>query len=53
MIPGKTGYQEVVDFKEFIGYFVDEDTLEKIATTKGKIHYDTKGGAHIVPYKPN
>jgi len=53
MIPGKTGYKEIVDFEEFIGYYVDRNTKEKILTTKGKIHYDTKGGAHIVPDKPN
>lgn len=50
-IPGTSGYKEVVNFKEFIGYAVDEFSGEKTATTWGKIHY-AKGGVHIVPTKP-
>ncbi len=50
-IPFTSGYVEVVDFKEFVGYVVVPNTKEKIATTMGKIHY-AKDGAHIVPYTP-
>jgi tetratricopeptide (TPR) repeat protein len=49
--PGAPGYQEIVDFKEFIGYEVDPNSLTKIPTTWGKIHY-AKDGVHIVPTKP-
>ena len=49
--PGTAGYQEIVNFGEFIGYSVDRDTGEKIATSWGKIHY-AKDGVHIVPTKP-
>lgn len=44
------GYKEVVDFKEHIGYFINE-TKTKIPTTKGTILYSKKG-AHIVPTHP-
>ncbi len=47
-LPGTTGYREIVDFEEFIGYAVNEITGEKTATTFGKIHY-AKDGVHIVP----
>jgi cell wall assembly regulator SMI1 len=49
--PGAPGYLEVVNFGEFIGYAIDRDTGEKIATSWGKIHY-AKDGVHIVPTKP-
>ena len=49
--PGTSGYQEIVNFGEFIGYAIDRDTGEKIATSWGKIHY-AKDGVHIVPRKP-
>lgn len=49
--PGMAVYKEMVDFGEFIGYFVDKDTGEKIATSWGVIHY-AKDGTHIVPAKP-
>lgn len=48
---GTAGYQEIVDFKEFIGYSVEYETGKKTATSWGKIHY-AKGGVHIVPTKP-
>ena len=48
---GTAGYKEIVNFKEFIGYVVDWETGEKIATSWGKIHY-AKDGIHIVPTKP-
>lgn len=50
-LPGKAGYQELVNFQKFIGYAVDEITGEKIPTSWGKIHYG-KNGVHIVPTKP-
>ena len=49
--PGAPGYQELVNFEEFIGYIIDRDTGEKIATNWGKIHY-AKDGVHIVPTRP-
>lgn len=49
--PGSFGFQEIVNFKEFIGYSVHPQTGEKIATSWGKIHY-AKDGVHIVPTKP-
>jgi len=49
--PGMPGYQEIIDFREFIGYAVNRTTGEKITTTWGKIHY-AKDGVHVVPRKP-
>ncbi len=49
--PGTAGFQEIVDFKEFIGYAVNPNTGEKISTSWGKIHY-AKDGVHIVPTTP-
>lgn len=48
---GVSGYRELVNFEEFIGFAVDDKTGERIATTWGKIHY-AKDGVHIVPTKP-
>ncbi len=48
LLPGSPGYQEIVDFGEFIGYAVVREGGEKIPTTWGKIHY-AKDGVHIVP----
>ena len=50
-IPGAAGYQEIVNFGEFIGYDVNLDTGVKTVTTWGKIHY-AKDGVHVVPYLP-
>jgi filamentous hemagglutinin len=50
-IPGSSGYQEIVDFKECIGYSIDRETGQKISTSWGKIHYSDKG-VHIVPTRP-
>lgn len=50
-IPGKSGYKELVDFGETIGYYVDKKTGEAISTTWGTIHY-AKDGVHIVPAFP-
>ena len=49
--PGTAGYQEIVNFGEFIGYDVDKQTGVRLATTWGKIHY-ANDGVHIVPTKP-
>ncbi len=50
-IPGEPGYRERVDFREVVGYYVDEKTAEQSSTTIGIIHYSKKG-AHIVPARP-
>src|SRR6266536_5043259 len=42
------GTKEVVDFGEEIGTHVAEDGT-RASTSRGTIHYDSKGGAHIVP----
>lgn len=47
------GYKEVVDFREYIGDFFDEKTNQFLSTTRGTIHYDKTGSAHIVPASPN
>ncbi len=49
---GKAGYKEVVDFNEYIGYYVHEITGENILSKRGKIHY-AKDGVHIVPALPH
>jgi hypothetical protein len=46
--PGVPGFEEIVNFEEFIGYVVDAKTGEKSPTNWGKIHY-AKSGVHIVP----
>ena len=46
------GNKEVVDFGEPIGTHVAPDGT-RTPTTRGTIHYDQSGGAHIVPAKPN
>lgn len=48
---GEAGYQEIVNFEEFIGWNVVLESGEKIPTTWGKIHY-SKQGVHIVPTTP-
>lgn len=51
--PGIPGYVERVDFKQVIGYWIDEAQPHiKLPTTKGTIKYSKKG-AHIVPSDPN
>ena len=51
MQPGTHGYQEIINFNEFIGYSVERETGKKTATSWGKIHY-AKDGIHIVPTEP-
>lgn len=48
----KHGNKEVVDFGENIGTHVSKDGT-RTPTTRGTIHYDQSGGAHIVPAHPN
>uniref|UniRef100_UPI001C90E852 hemagglutinin repeat-containing protein n=1 Tax=Rhizobium laguerreae TaxID=1076926 RepID=UPI001C90E852 len=49
---GQPGSKERVDFgNKVIGKYVDPVTGEKIPTTKGIIHYGSKG-VHIVPSRP-
>ena len=48
----EVGYREDVDFKKVIGIWKSEDGSISKPTTRGRIHYDTKGGAHIVPIEP-
>lgn len=45
--------KERVDFGKVIGQYYDAKTNTYINTTRGMIHYDNKGGAHIVPSAPN
>jgi hypothetical protein len=49
---GEAGYKEAVDFGQEIGYVVDRNSGARTLTTRGTIHYDQKGGAHIVPLEP-
>jgi hypothetical protein len=49
---GEVGYKENVDFKEIIGIWKNEEGTEAILTTRGRIYYDSKGKAHIVPIQP-
>ena len=48
----KHGSKEVVDFGETIGFHVDKESNTRFPTTRGTIHYDSKGIAHIVPARP-
>jgi tetratricopeptide (TPR) repeat protein len=50
--PWEYGYKEDVDFGEIIGIWKDETGSHSKPTTIGRIHYDSDGGAHIVPIKP-
>ncbi|WP_250228388.1 polymorphic toxin type 50 domain-containing protein [Anaeropeptidivorans aminofermentans] len=44
--------KERIDFGKMIGQYYDEATGTYTDTTKGIIHYDSKGQAHIVPARP-
>ncbi len=48
---GSPGYNERVNFQELIGYYVVEETGEKLPTSEGIIHYSKKG-AHIITAFP-
>lgn len=41
-----------VNFGKVIGQYYDKSTGKYVDTTNGIIHYDSRGGAHIVPAKP-
>jgi hypothetical protein len=45
--------KERVDFGRVIGQYYDAKTSTYLDTTRGMIHYDSKGGAHIIPSAPN
>ena len=47
-----TPTKESVDFGRIIGKYYHEKTNGYYDTTRGTIHYDEKGDAHIVPAKP-
>lgn len=51
--PKEVGYKESYDFNEVIGIWKSEGGSISKPTTRGMLHYDTSGGAHIVPIKPN
>ena len=44
--------KERVDFGKVIGKYYDEATGTYTETTKGIIHYNSKGKAHIIPARP-
>jgi filamentous hemagglutinin len=44
--------RELVEFGTLIGFHVDPILRTKTPTTRGVIHYDNTGGAHIVPTRP-
>jgi len=44
--------KERVDFGRVIGQHYNDTTGQYIDTTNGIIHYDSRGGAHIVPSNP-
>lgn len=44
--------KEIIDFGKVIGQYYDEVSGTYTETTKGIIHYNSKGQAHIVPARP-
>lgn len=44
--------KERIDFGRVIWQYYDKETDTYVNTTKGIIHYDSKGGSHIVPARP-
>lgn len=46
-----TPNRESVDLGKIIGKYCEPETGKYYNTTKGIIHYDSKGNAHIVPAK--
>ncbi|SUX53910.1 polymorphic toxin type 50 domain-containing protein [Chromobacterium vaccinii] len=51
VLTGQPGSKERVDFEKIIGNYIDPVSGEKIPTTKGIIHYSSRG-VHIVPARP-
>lgn len=47
-----SSFNELVDFKEQIGFWSNKGGTETLPTTKGVIHY-SKDGAHIIPAHPD
>ena len=47
-----TSTKEAVDFGRVIGKYYSRETRKYYNTTRGVIHYDSKGNAHIVPARP-
>ena len=47
-----TPTKESIDFGRVIGKYYHEKTNRYYDTTRGTIHYDSKGNAHIVPAAP-
>lgn len=43
--------KERINFKEVIGYYIDNETGKKYPTTYGIVHY-SKTGFHVVPSSP-
>ncbi len=48
---GEVGSKERIDFGKIIGDYINKETNEQFPTTKGLIHYGSKG-VHIVPARP-
>jgi hypothetical protein len=48
-----TESKEWVDFGKIIGKYYDINVGTYMNTSKGIIHYDSKGSAHIVPAHPD
>lgn len=48
---GQWNHREVVDFKKYIGEYINPETGERIKTTIGTMHYSKKG-IHVVPANP-
>jgi RHS repeat-associated protein len=48
----RSGNKEHVDFGQNIGNYINKDGTVNVPTTRGTIHYDSSGGAHIVPAPP-
>lgn len=48
----RKNYNELVDFKEVIGLYIDPQTADSQETTKGIIHHCKSGEAYIIPAIP-
>lgn len=51
--PSPNSNKEIVDYGRSIGEFYDAKKGKYVDTTRGTIHYDSKGQAHIVPARPH